>query len=186
MNGAAPVDHQLETNREISIRYTPQLVKTAVRCFWFRYVGWPTFISCCLVFAAFIYFLISRERSWPYSHWGPTWYLAVMILLGLVLFLCVVFITACFRSLKEALDELKKRKSAVVVWRFDEDHIRTRSDLAEAEISWKLIEKVWLFPEVWLLFFSKDNYMTLPVQDIDDELRQFITARVIANGGKVS
>jgi hypothetical protein len=56
----------------------------------------------------------------------------------------------------EALEELAKRKSAVVVWQFTEDHISTRSELATAEISCKLIQKVWRFPEVWLLFFFKE------------------------------
>jgi hypothetical protein len=180
------MDHQLEMDREISVRYTPQLVKTAVRCFWFRQVGWSTFISVCLVFAAFVYLLIARDRSWVYSHWGPNWFLVVMIVFGLLLLFCVVFIKICLRSLKEALEELAKRKSAVVVWRFTEGHISTRSDLATVEISWELIKKVWRFPEVWLLFFSKDNYMTLPLQYVDNELRQFIAAKVTANGGAVT
>jgi YcxB-like protein len=173
-------------NREISINYTPQMVKTALRRFWFRTIGWPTFLSVCAVLAAFVYFLIARDDSWVYGHWGPNWFLVFMIVLGLVLFLCVVFVTMCLQHLNQALRELAKRNSPIVVWKFTDDHISTTSELVTAEMSWKLVEKIWQFPEVWLLFFSKNNFMTLPLDSIDYELGQFITAKVMENGGRVS
>jgi hypothetical protein len=40
-------------------------------------------------------------------------------------------------------------------------------------------------PKAWLLFSGEQDYVALPAELLHDELKQFITRKVIEAGGKV-
>jgi hypothetical protein len=68
-------------------------------------------------------------------------------------------------------------------FRFTDDRIGIESDIGWTELSWKMIEKVWKYPTVWLVFIAKQGYVTLPAAGIDEESQQFITRKIQQNGG---
>ena len=51
-------------NREITVRYSPELIKFAVWKFWTRSIGVGGFIAFAVTCNAFVYFLLSGDRSW--------------------------------------------------------------------------------------------------------------------------
>jgi len=47
-----------------------------------------------------------------------------------------------------------------------------------------MIQKVWCFPEVWLLFLSKRQYLISPFDALKQELRNFILKKIQENKTK--
>jgi RNase P protein component len=48
-----------------------------------------------------------------------------------------------------------------------------------------MIEKIWEYPSVWLVFIVKQGYTTLPTANLDEELKQFIAEKVRKNNGGI-
>lgn len=67
--------------------------------------------------------------------------------------------------------------------RFTDERIGIESDIGRTELSWKMIEKIWKYPSVWLVFIAKQGYITLPTANLDDELKRFIAEKVRENNG---
>jgi len=158
--------------REITVRYSPELIKFAVRQFWVRSVGLGGFIAFAIASLAFVYFLITGDRSW------------ILGLLGSIVGLCLVFGVLSYKIyLRRSMEKFKRMETPQAKFRFTDDRIGIESDIGWAELSWKMIEKVWKYPKVWLVFIVKQGYVTLPTAEIDEELRQFITRKIQESGG---
>jgi hypothetical protein len=158
--------------REVTVKYSPELIKFAVWQFWVRSIGPRGFISFVVVLLAFVYFLIAGDRSW------------ILGFLGSVVGLCIVFGVLSYNIyLRRSMEKFKRMDTPTAKFRFTDDRIGIESDIGWTELSWKMIEKVWKYPKVWLVFIAKQGYVTLPTADIDDELQQFITRKVQESGG---
>lgn len=72
-----------------------------------------------------------------------------------------------------------------VRFRFTDFGIWGESDLGSSEISWKFIGRILRLPKVWIIYWAKQGYSTLPIEEIDEELQQFIIHKVTENGGKI-
>lgn len=68
---------------------------------------------------------------------------------------------------------------------FSDESLTVSSDLGKSEMSWRAIEKIWKFPDVWLLFVSKSVFITLPLSDIDASTQEFIAEQTLRHGGRV-
>ena len=67
----------------------------------------------------------------------------------------------------------------------DQDTITISSDRGSTSLKWELVKEVWRFETLWLLLFSKAQFVTLPLEDLPDPMRAFILERVKATGGKI-
>ncbi|MGH9947719.1 MAG: YcxB family protein [Pyrinomonadaceae bacterium] len=154
-------------NREIEVRYTRELIKFAVRKFWTRSIGVGGFVSFGIVFAAFIYFLLTSDRSWTLGFLGS------VVGLGLV-----IGIVSYLTYLNRSLEKFKRMDEPTATFRFTDERIAMESNIGWTELSWTMIDKIWKYPSVWLVFIARQGYLTLPTADLDDELKQFITSKV--------
>ncbi len=153
-------------DREIHVQYTPELLRVDAWSFWRRYVGWGGFIAAILTLVSFLYLVSTGERSW------------LTVLLGMIAGLAALMLGGGYIGiLKRSSDQLRKMSSPIVQFRFTDAALYTRSDLGAAEIPWHGIDGLWKFSKVWLLMITKVNYITLPTEVLDDELRQFIAAK---------
>ncbi len=158
-------------DREITVRYSPELIKFAVWQFWVRSVGLGGFVSFAVALLAFVYFLIAGDRSWLLGFLGA--------LVGLCLILGVLSYNI---YLSRSMEKFKRMDTPKAKFRFTDDRIGIESDIGWTELSWKMIEKVWKYPEVWLVFIARQGYITLPTAELDEELQQFITRKVQESG----
>lgn len=67
-----------------------------------------------------------------------------------------------------------------------EDRLTVRSDVGGSDVGWSAITEVWTFPDVWLLFLSRAQFITLGTADLDPAARDYILERVRAHGGKIA
>ncbi|MHC4504361.1 MAG: YcxB family protein [Planctomycetota bacterium] len=159
---------------EVTVEYTEAMIRRAVRRFWTRFLGWDYLAALFVGLAAFVALLLLGYAGW------------YTVVLGTVVALAVIVgASAYFVYLKRSMGILKQMESPQAVFRFDEDGVSTQSDLGSSTMRWRAVTKIWRFPEVWLLFFSKRVYVTLPSEGLSPELLQFIAAKVRENGGKV-
>ena len=161
-------------DREVTVRYTPELIRFAVRRFWARSIGWGGFFSFALVLTAFVYFFVIGDRSWWLGFFGT------------VAGLCVLLGVVSYRIyLGRSMEKFNRMGEALAKFHFTDERIGIESDIGWTELSWKMIEKVWTYPHVWLVFIAKQGYVTLPVGSLDDELKKFILVSVEKTGGRV-
>ena len=158
----------------VTVKYTPKLIKFAARQFWWRSIGIGGFITFALMVALFAYLLIIGDRSWLLGITGAT------------VLLSFLFGVAAYRIfLARPLEKFWKLNDAAATFRFSDTGIGVESAIGTTEISWTFIEKIWMFADVWLIFYPKQGYSTLPVAGLDEELKQFILSRVRESGGKI-
>lgn len=160
-------------DREITVRYSPELIKFAVWKVWTRSIGVGGFIAFAVASIAFVYFLLSGDRSW------------LLGFLAAVVGLCLIIgVLSYFIYLNRSMEKFKRMEEPTAKIRFTDERIGIESNIGWTELSWKMIEKIWEYPSVWLVFIAKHGYITLPTADINEELKQFITLKVKESGGK--
>jgi len=159
----------------IKLHYSEALVLRAVRSFMLRFIGWRYVAALAVLLASTFYLFATGERSWFIGVFGSA------LALGLVLPFAVFI--AHWRA---ALVRLRRLGKAEAIFEPKEDGFRATSDVGTMNLPWSEIKAVWHFPEFWLLFFSQSEFITLPLADANNEVREFILARVRSHGIKVS
>lgn len=160
---------------EVRAEYTEELINQATKRFWWRLIAWHgvAAIALGIVFDAYQFILV-----------GPT---LVTLLLSVVLALAIVVGAATYFVYRHrALATFRRMGSPRAVFNFNDDGMSSRSDLGGGEIAWRGISKVWVFPEVWLLFMAKGLYVTIPTNALTPEVKAFIRAKVQEHGGTVA
>jgi hypothetical protein len=158
-----------------TLRYTESLVTQAVRHYWRRTVGPGIFVAVALLCVFLIWRLSDGDRSWVVGV------VAVVILLGAVMPLTVYVVhhrnsMARFKEMREPVAELLAK----------EDGFALSSDRGTTSLGWNAVKEIWRFDTLWLLLFSKAQFVTLPLEGLPEPMRQFILDRVTTSGGKVS
>ena len=157
------------------LHYSEALIRSAVWAFWRRVTGWRYFVAIALVLGSFIYSISSGDRSW---------------LVGVsasVLCLPVIFSVALYViHYRGAITRFRRMQSPEATFEAGDDRFRVTSDVGSSEMSWSTVTEVWQFPEFWLLFFSRAQFITLPLADLDSEARELILDRAKSHGAKVA
>lgn len=158
-----------------NLRYTEQLVAQAVRLYWRRSVGSGLLVAVALMIAFLAWRIIDGDRSWVVGLF------AGVVLLGLLVPVAVYVVH--YRNSMGMFREMSQPIAELVV---DRDAITIISDRGSSTVKWALIKEVWRFDAMWLLLFSKAQFVTLPLADIPATMQEFIVERVKESGGTVA
>jgi hypothetical protein len=161
--------------KSVTLRYSEQLVRAAVKAFWFRSTGWSYFVALAVVMGALLYLLVVGSRSWVVGALG------MLVALGAVM--AVVLYIVQYRG---ALLRLRRMRTPEAVLHAGQDCFKIVSDIGASELSWRAVREIWRCPDFWLLFISRAQFITLPIAALDSETQQFILERVKAHGGKIA
>jgi len=160
---------------EVMAEYTEELVKSAARRCLMKSLGWDYGVVWLVMLAGLVVLLCRGERGWFVGAVG-----AVLVIAAFVA------ITGWVVMQRRALGALRRMGGSKVTWGFDDDGITVTSDVSSGSFKWQVIQKLWCFPEVWLLFVGKGAYSTLPTAGLTDEARRFIVAKLKEHGARVS
>ncbi len=142
-------------------------MRKALNRYLLRRLGWKFFAALLvsLLVLAYAYF----ADSW-------SWFLSVVtaIQAPAVAFLLVVY----FARLRAAEGFFDKGGEPVVTFQFEDGGIRTESDLGSADLKWQVFDEILKFPDLWLVTYSKGCYMTLPLDQLTIECKDFIETKV--------
>ena len=153
--------------------YDRDVISEAARRFVLRSIRWDGFAVFFALVAALGYLLASGDRSWVVGVVGT----AVVLI---AIFGVALYVVPYRRSL--ARFERMSAKTAEVS--FTESGLRMTSDLGQQEFRWQLVDRLWTYPRVWLLFVG-GTYMTLPPGSLDDETKKFVLEQIKQHGGHV-
>ena len=158
-----------------TLHYSEDLVERAVVAFWLHHFEWKFWAAMLLTAACTAYLVVLGDRSWLVGAVG-----AVLVVgLGVA---ASSFIT----QRRSALQRLRNLGLLEVTIEVHEAHLRMESGAGSSEIPWKLITEVWTYPDFWLVCLSPSQFFTLPTEDLTEEMRATLMARIIANGAKVA
>lgn len=151
----------------IRLEYSKPLIKKAILFYWWRHVGLVFILATIAMAGFFIYRVLNGDRTW------------LVGLVGAVIFIAVsVMMVSYFVHLTRSLEKLRAMGQPEAVLELESSKFRISSGAASSEIEWSLINQVWRFDEVWLLFFSGGEFMTLPTSNISKENIELILSKL--------
>ena len=159
---------------ETTVTYSRQIIRYAIRRFWFRFIAWHGFLAIGLGMLGCVVLWCLGRRSWELGAMGAFTAIAVS-LAG------AVYVT----HLRRSMWKFNRMPSKQVQFRFSDDRFSSMSELGASDVAWGTIERIWRFDNAWLLFVSKTVYMILPITQLDEPMRQFLVERVKSSGGRV-
>lgn len=157
-----------------TLHYSEALVRSAVVAFWWRTVGWKFVVAFLALAGALGYLVLAGDRSWLVGALGAV--------LGLALALVVTIYVVHLRGSLQRFRRMTTKEASLTA---DSDKLVLASDVGTSELRWAAVCDVWRFERFWLLFFSRAQFVTLPVADLDGHAQEFIAERVRIHGGKV-
>jgi hypothetical protein len=154
--------------------YDRDVIAEAARRYVVRSIRWDGFIAFFLLLAVLAYLIASGDRSWILGLVG-----------AVVLLMTTVGVALYVVPYRRSLARFERMSSKTVDFSFTESGLKMSSDLGQQEFRWQLIDRVWTYPRIWLLFVG-GTYMTLPAGQLDEETKRFVLEQIKQHGGRVS
>jgi hypothetical protein len=108
-------------------------------------------------------------------------------MLGAFLILVVVVMAAAYIApYRHALAALRALNPPEATLTLDEGTLSMASNVGSTTVLWSAVTELWRFDRVWLLMFSKAQFVTLPVRCLSPEEQALITEKVRSVGGRVA
>ena len=160
---------------EVKAEYSRTLVrKTAWRLMWKQF-GWNS-----------VFMWICMGGTLVLLVWlgGPGWligaFATMLILSSLVPVLVLELVDRRMR------DWLGQMEAVVVQWVFDDEGIAASFDGVTTTYQWRAVERLWRFPEAWVIGVGEGGRSILPLTCLTDEIQQFIMEKLKDSVGKIS
>ena len=162
-------------NQTIVLNYDKSLIRSAVLSFWRRTLGLSYIFALLLLSSALGFSFSNGDRSWFIGV------IATILVLG-ILFATALFIIHYSASTRKLHNTNPPRAELTL----SDSGFVMSSSIGSSILSWTAITELWQFPQFWLLFLSKAQFITLPLTNVSLEAQSFILQQVRANGGKVA
>ena len=159
----------------VTLQYTEADVRAAVNCYWKRSVGVTFVAATVFLIAVFLWRVSGGDRSWIIGALGAFLILVV-----------VVMATAYIAPYRHALGAFRALSPPEVTMTLDDDTLSMTSSVGSSTVAWSVVKEVWRFDGVWLLLFSKAQFVTLPARCLGPEAQSYIVERVRSVGGRVA
>lgn len=160
---------------QVKLHYSESLVRSAVAAFWWRTVGLKFVLAFVVLTGGVGYLLLAGDRSWIVGALGAA--------LGFGLALVTAIYVVHLRGSLQRFRRMKAKEATLVA---GSDTLLLASDVGSSELRWSAVADVWRFERFWLLFFSRAQFVTLPLADLDASAQEFIAERVRNHGGTIN
>lgn len=158
-----------------TLRYTEHLVAQAVRSYWRRTVGFGMPMAVALMIAFLAWRVVDGDHSWLVGFLGAVGLLGVLM--------PVAIYVVHYRN---SMSKFRAMAEPVAEFIADEDVFTLSSDCGTTTLKWAAVTEVWRFESLWLLLFSKAQFVTLPLEGVPEQMRSFVLERVRASGGRIA
>src|SRR5437867_5663296 len=152
--------------------YDRDIIAEAARRYAVRSIRWDGFAAFFVLLGVLAYLIANGDRSW-----------VVGFLATVVLLMPIAGATIYVVPYRRSLASFERMSSKTADFSFAETGLRMSSDLGQQEFLWQLVDRVWTYPRVWLLFVG-GAYMTLPIGNLDEETKRFILEQIKHLGGR--
>ena len=159
---------------KVTVTYSKSLLRKTTAKYIIRQLSWLYYAALVLLAFSFISSIIHGSRGWYVGVIGST------LGLGLV-FPLFVFIAHTRRN-NFILSKMPSHKGIFI---FDDDGFFVESEAGSGSVKWPLVTEIRQMKDAWLLIQSRYMYTTLPIENVDENVRAFILTKVKETGGKV-
>jgi hypothetical protein len=149
-----------------TLTYSAELVQRAAFSFWLRGIGWKALLTMVALMAVLAWEIHSGNRSWMVGAFGTL----LLVGVGMVM---VIF----FGHLRHSLDNFRKLKVPKATFVVEDDGFSLTSEMGSSTMRWDAVYAIWKFDGFWLMLFSRNQFVTLPLADIPEQMREFILSR---------
>jgi hypothetical protein len=158
----------------VSLQYSEELVRRAVRRFCWRKTGilyWATF---AMLLAILVNALFQGDYSWLPGV------LATVTVFGVALPIAVYRV-----QMNATLAAYRSLNNQPVRFSGDEIGFVVQATTGTAKLPWSTIAAIRRYNDLWLLEFRTGGFMTFPIQSTSAADREFLIERVSAHGGRI-
>ena len=159
----------------IKLKYSEQQIKQVMRAYFRKKIGVALPILMILLTAFVIYRLVQGDRSWY-----------VGFISSVILFAIVIFASSYVVHLRRSIERFRRMKLPTATMEMNSDQFRIESDVGATEVKWSHISRVQCFPGSWLLFFSGNDFVTLPLEGLSEDSKELILSTAESNGAKIT
>jgi hypothetical protein len=161
-------------SHQVTLHYDQHLLRQAVLRFWWRVVGIRLVIAMVVMAAGL---------AWLVSHGDRSWFVGVI---ATVLALAVTVIVAIyFVHYRSAMRRFKNMGEPEGTLTVSETSLTISTGAGSSTIPWTAVTELWQFPAFWLMFFSKSQFVTLPLADFTPETKAFVLEHLQATGVRI-
>jgi hypothetical protein len=161
---------------EVSLRYSEPLLHEAVRFFVVRAVlrqlGSMFFIVVGGLILALAWYMYIHERGW-----------IIGFLVATILFVGVFIAMIYVAHHRNTIGRFRQMRTPEATFSYDEQVVCFTSELGSSTMPWSAITEVWRHDRFWLLLFSRSQFVTLPLDSLDESTRDFIDLKVNQSRG---
>ena len=159
---------------DAQLTYSSGLLREAAALHWRQYFGAGFFVTV-VALAVSLAFLLSRgDRSWL------TGLLGAGVFAGLVF--CALAFWVPYRAAAAKLKAMNEPRATLTA---EESSVTLASSLGSSTLPWSAIVAILPGRSFWLIYFSKEQFVTVPLAGLSAEMQAFVVARVEAAGGKM-
>jgi hypothetical protein len=157
-----------------AVRVSQRDADIALQRFIFRGAGWGTLVAATLCLA----FVVYDISDGSIGHLG-------VVILTLLSILAIVYVVAFVTRRKQMVDLLRRLGDSSVSYRLDGSELATESALGSSTLKWEMIQKLWVDPDVTLVFYARNGYTTIPTTQIPADALSYLISQVERVGGAI-
>jgi hypothetical protein len=151
-----------------TLEYTPELVQRVALGYVARHLGWSGLAALLVVIAGASYQLVTEPGTFAT---GLVAGIAALVVVGLVM-----LVVLALRQSRRRFGRLGPERRARLT--LTEEQFQLESAAGTAAIPWASFTDLWVYRDFWLLFVGPGQYLTLPLDSLDAEARDWIRSRV--------
>ena len=150
---------------EFDLHFTKPLVIRAVNRFWLRLLGIPIIVIFVFSLAGLIYAIVNGHRSWLIGSIG-----------AILVFVLLILVAIYVKQYRDSVKKFRNLDEEKAHFAFNDFNFIIESAMGRVDMKWSVVQKVWIFPEFWLLFVGPSQFFTLTTADISEDMQQELKA----------
>jgi hypothetical protein len=158
-------------DRELTVNLTPRIIR------------WTIFYQLrpLLLIFGIMGLVVIWNFYMVFSHGSPMASELLTQFLPYLLF-PVFFGVIIYSSYRKNLALIAKMKTANIKYRITDDWLYVESDLGTGQNSWLLYKGLWKNAKVWRVVLNSGGAHVFPVEQLDEELKIFLSAKLPNKG----
>jgi hypothetical protein len=160
---------------DTTTKYNRDLINKAALIYWKKYFATSFIISILGVVLALVLIFLLDSKDWITGT-----------ILSISLIGCIIFLLSFFIYRKRSFSIFQEMESPIVKWTFTDESIIAESDAGKSEFKWKIIKELVKSDSLWLLVYKNSSYSTFPLSGVSENVLNFLSSKVIDNGGKIT
>ena len=108
-----------------------------------------------------------------------------VVILTILFILAIIYTVAIVSRRKQMKELLERLGDAPVSYTLNDEELSTESTLGSSTLKWNMIKKLWIDPDLTLVFYSRSGYTTIPTSQIPSDALNFLSKQIKLSGGSI-